>query len=678
MDFEQEVVTSEVRADVFGGLTVGEAINPQGFSAHLRPDDCLGDAADVLSSSKRTAMGVTAVEHDVLGMITVNDVMRAFFEGVPAKTKLSDWLQSTVARAPENLLKRLEVQPDTPLSEVVEKMVANAVRGDLASHHILVKEADGILRGVISSHDLLEAFRHHDMWHSLMREYRDLEEEPEEPECNDDAEERVASMLVKDIMKPRDGVFACEPTDTLKSALKTLLVTRQNFLLVASSAGIFGFISARDMVKAFADAVPVETTVADFLRTQPAEKTHRTIASDARVIDAVNDMSIHEVDHLVVLRPDDSEAVGVVSSLDLMLHVKAPDFTWQTPTWSGPTVGEVLEEHAAQTALCTNETLLSMVCARLVAAGQTSVLVGDGTEARGVLTESDLVRAFVNDFYKEDTVGDLLIEFGEHQVPHYLQVAPSMPLTDAAAMMLHASQPGHSCHHLVVRAVTGGWRGVFSALDVARALHHMSSQLDIARLGVDVLKVGDVMKPAEAVPTCATSETLKDVLSQFQEFGQTALVVMEGQTALGLITPRCALHGLATGVTPTITVGEWMRTRQLPEGPREVTPETSIIEAAAVMAELGLHHLLVVEELGGAPAGVLSALDVVRGVVSMHEHRPFLTLNWLRRVGVPTNFAPEARAVRKHKRSAGRAEGAPAKKARHGEDLPRRAEECGA
>lgn len=628
---------------------MGQAIHPQGFANHLHPDDCLGDLAEVFAGNRRTAVGITTEEGFALGMATVNDVMRAYFEGVPIDTKLREWMRGAATRAPESLLRHLEVRPSTLLSEVAAKMVSNVVRGDCASHHVLVTTEGGQLHGVVSSHDLVEAFRFHDMWNHLPQ---DFEANENVAVAQPDAEQQVAHLFVRDIMKPRDHVYACDATVTLKSALRTLLVTQQNFLLVVGPTGIFGFLSARDMVKAFADALSLDTTVSEFLKSQPPEKTHRTIMSHELVIDAAEEMTNHEVDHLVVIRSEDSEAVGVVSSLDLVLHTKARDFVLEMPAYDGPSVGEVLHEHTAMTTMCDFETTLGLLCARLLAAGQTSAFVGKASDARPrfLFTESDIVRCFANRYNRDVVVGDMIGLLGEHKVPNYLQVPPSMRLLQAGALMLQGAQPGRSCHHLVVRAVTdSAWLGVFSALDIARALHHLSSRLDAARLNVDGLIVDSVMKPVEAVPTCSTSGTLRDVLGQLLQSGQTAAVVMDGETSLGLITHRCAVHGFAAGVSPCITIGEWMRARQLPEGPREVLSRTSIVEAATLMLEHKLHHLVVVEYFGGATVGVVSALDIVRGVVSVHQECPFVTLSWLRRLGVPLTFAPQARALRPRK-----------------------------
>eukprot|EP00932_Pfiesteria_piscicida_P003898 SRR837773.13806.p1 GENE.SRR837773.13806~~SRR837773.13806.p1 ORF type:complete len:242 (+),score=82.25 SRR837773.13806:341-1066(+) len=239
-------------------------------------------------------------------------------------------------------------------------------------------------------------------------------------------------------------------------------------------------------------------------------------------------------------------------------------------------------------------------------------------------------------------------------------------------MMLRTVQLGRGCHHLVVRDVSGVWIGVVSALDVARALRQLPSKLEAARLGVDVVPVQAVMKPVEDVPTCSTEDLLKDVLDRFEAFEQNAVMVKgEASSVVGLITPRCAMQALAAGTSPAMTVGEWMRTRQMQTGPREVQQSISIMDAAAAMAKFNLHHLLVVDVIGGEPVGVLSALDVVRGVVSVHHQCPFLSLAWLRRLNVPTSFAPQDFAVRQEKRLAGEAADgeSPSKTVRRAEEL---------
>lgn len=97
---------------------------------------------------------------------------------------------------------------------------------------------------------------------------------------------------------------------------------------------------------------------------------------------------------------------------------------------------------------------------------------------------------------------------------------------------------------------------------------------------------------------------------------------------------------MAEDVPSDSAVGAWLRLRSANEAPREVAPSTALIEAAGVMAERCLHHLVVREPgQSGFPVGVLSALDVVRGVASMRSQQPFSSLGWLWSVKGPSACA---------------------------------------
>lgn len=668
MDARADVVVGyqpKSGADVFGGFTVAEAIHPRHFSCHLKLKDSLSDLAEALASSGRTAMGIVDDKDSVVGMATVNDVMRAYFEGVPAARGLVEWLASGEARAPQRLLRRLEVKPTALLAEVAAKMVANAVAGDCACHHILVKDEDGRLHGVVSSHDLVRAFCHRDTW----------KQHPLFPDLflPTDAREEVANAMVQDIMKPRSRVFTCEPSDTMRVALKTLLVTQQNCVIVVDDdAGICGLVTPRDIVKAFADVIDLEMSVAEWMKSRPSHMEHKTIPGETRVMDAAEAMTKFEVDHLVVVTQEGSEALGILSSLDVVLQSKARELVLPVPVWQGPSVGDALRQHSSH-ALCTKATPLGRICARLVDADQTSIIVqvNEAYEVFGLLTESDLVRAFINGHGQTTPLGDILPnpECRHKVVPVYLQVTPTAHLVEAGAIMLSSTEPGRACHHLAVRAVTGGWLGVFSALDVARALHNLSTQLDLAKAGLDNLTVEAIMKPTDIIPTCHPSEPIKDALSKLDVFSQSAVMIVEGDQVFGLITPRCAVEAIARGVLPDTTVEDWLKTRRIPEGPREVLRDASVKQAADIMTKHALHHLLVVREPGSKPVGVLSALDLVRSLVSTHHRFPFLTLGWLRQLGVPASFAERPTPTKRVADVA--AEGEPVTKSR-------KAEECGA
>mmetsp|Transcript_118848 Transcript_118848/g.296406 ORF Transcript_118848/g.296406 Transcript_118848/m.296406 type:complete len:677 (-) Transcript_118848:541-2571(-) len=631
--------TAPSSPDLFGSLTVGHVVGLGQSNCRLQPHDQLGDLADALASSGRTAMAVVDNSDDgkLVSLVTANDVMRAYFEGMPPSMCLSDWWASGSARAPPEFLHRLVVRPWTLLTEAAEKMVANALAGDCACHHAVIQGESGQLYGVVSSHDLVRALCH-----------------GEEAVEGQQVEEISTKLTVRDVMKTKERVFTCLPSSTMRDALKILLVTQQNSVLVVDAAGTsaFGFITTRDVVKAFADATPNHITIEDWLCERVAS-VDRTIPSDARLADAAVKLSYWDVDHLVVVHPGSREAVGVLSSLDVLLRTKPNlPFLCPMPLWIGPTVAEVLTQHKHLTDICPRGATLGTVAELLIRSGRTATIIelgGEGLQL-GLLTENDIVRAFADCRRRNDAVeGWMVSSEPQHvKVPLQLQVEPATSLMEAASLMLSVAEPGRTCHHLVVKELPGDWLGVFSALDVARALHGLPSELDVARLGADDASVGMVMKPLGCIPTCLPTDTIRFALSTLDISGQNAVLVEDkADKVLGLITPRCALEALVGAVPYDTTVGDWMRMRKMPEAPREVVLGTRLADAATIMTTHGLHHLLVVEHLGEAPVGVLSALDLVRGVVSMNSRCPFVSLGWLwRHSGAASASATGSKDVR--------------------------------
>jgi len=441
----------------------------------------------------------------------------------------------------------------------------------------------------------------------------------------------------------------------MKDVLKVLLVTQQNSVLVVDEAGtrIFGFITPRDVVKAFADAVESDVKIEDWLRDR-TPSADRTIMSDSRLDDAAAIMTNRKVDHLVVLHPERREVVGVVSSLEILLRTRADaPLLRSMPLWEGPSVAEVLVQNQSLTWTCPKGCTFGEAADVLTRSARTSTIVQIGDEGFrcGLLTENDIVRAYIEGRNRSDIVESWMVG----AEPSYWQALPSTPVTEAASLLLSAAEPHHTCHHLVVKDSLGEWLGVFSALDLARALNSLSSELDIAKTGVEETTVGMVMKLLEFLPRCEPTDTIRDALTVFDISGQNGVLVEDDEKVHGLITPRCAIEALAREVPPSCTVAAWLLdSRRSQEAPREVLINTSLANAANIMVTHALHHLLVVEQPGGPPMGVLSSLDLARGIVSINYHCPFMSLSWLRHFVGPTSVAQEAadaeKETGKHKR----------------------------
>jgi hypothetical protein len=68
--------------DVFGGLTVGQMflLGPEHAIPQLRQSSSLGDLAEFLTAFDQTATAVLDSDDNVVGLLTENDIMRAYFE----------------------------------------------------------------------------------------------------------------------------------------------------------------------------------------------------------------------------------------------------------------------------------------------------------------------------------------------------------------------------------------------------------------------------------------------------------------------------------------------------------------------------------------------------------------------------------------------------------------------
>eukprot|EP00930_Biecheleria_cincta_P086727 TRINITY_DN75988_c0_g1_i1.p1 TRINITY_DN75988_c0_g1~~TRINITY_DN75988_c0_g1_i1.p1 ORF type:complete len:666 (+),score=96.78 TRINITY_DN75988_c0_g1_i1:214-1998(+) len=585
-----------------------------------------------MASSGRTGAGICSSSGHVVGLITENDLMRAYFEGMPPDKHLSDWLDSGISRAPPEVVSKISVSRSDRLAQVADKMVNNATAGDCACHHIIVQDEQGHLEGVVSSLDMVQA------WCRVSHK----KPMPAAPSQND-------SKTVGDAMKPRENVFTCPPISTMNEVLKLLLLVHQNGVLIADDGGVYGIITPRDAVKAFVDGESLGTGIVEWLRKVGAAASDRYIASTASLPDAAELMTARKVHHLVVVPPGSSNAIGLLSSLDLVLAAQASSvLPCSPPAWDGPTVSEQLDKTQETLSLGHSSLTLHEAANLLLSSGRTAVAVA--LASIRLLTEWDIMRSYAESWPGNTTVEQWIQaqEFPRPTIPQHLMIPRSMSLTEAATLMVNASDVGgEPCHHLVVKGVHGeadGWLGIFSALDVARGLcSSITSKLDAAQAGADQTRVFMVMKPLARVPKFLPDASLVQVFSSMIVSRQGASLVMDHDgNHLGVITPRCAVEAMVSGISPDLTIAAWLewggRTVSKDDAQnREVTSGTRLLDAASTMAENAVHHLIVVQEKGPATTGmtrqrvlgIVSALDLARGVASMHCRCPFVSLGWI-------------------------------------------------
>jgi CBS domain-containing protein len=94
-----------------------------------------------------------------------------------------------------------------------------------------------------------------------------------------------------------------------------------------------------------------------------------------------------------------------------------------------------------------------------------------------------------------------------------------------------------------------------------------------------------------------------------------SLLVMEGEHMVGILTERDVLRAIAHGMDPLqVPVKDLMRTDVITVG-----PQTTLKEAAKLMATKWIRHLPVVE--GSKVVGILSQRDLT-GVLAEALHEP--------------------------------------------------------
>jgi len=255
----------------------------------------LADVVDLLMLHDRSAAAVVDGEGELVGIVTENDIMRAYSKGELPKACVGDWLRTDAAGLPEDALGAMTVQPSLSLME------AAALFREQASslRHVLVRDDDGLLLGVLSSLDLARAL------------------------CSSESQEGIASRLgnstAADVMKPSAALVVCPPGATLREALERMDTSRQNSALVGdeglSASSLVGMVTPRDALQAFVEHVPLSLEVGRWLNAVQNDWWLRTVERDASVQECAARMVDNSIHHLVVVSSD--SVVGVLSSTDL-------------------------------------------------------------------------------------------------------------------------------------------------------------------------------------------------------------------------------------------------------------------------------------------------------------------------------------------------------------------------
>mmetsp|Transcript_74213 Transcript_74213/g.215010 ORF Transcript_74213/g.215010 Transcript_74213/m.215010 type:complete len:355 (+) Transcript_74213:81-1145(+) len=279
-------------------LTVGELMRRR-RTVVCGARSTLADIVDRIMLHDRTAAAVVGSAGELLGVITENDVMRAYALGASPTCCASDWLSMHLALLPKDVVDALTVRPTCCLSEAAAALHGQGSEGCSACRHLVVREEDGHLLGVLSALDLARA---------LCSTY-----------TREEQVRKVGRSLVKEIMKPRSMALKCKPNVTLQQVLEEMSASQQNCMLVTDGgvgvSSLLGVVTPRDAMRAFVEHVPMSVEVGRWLQGVQSDWGPRAVEWDEPVQDCAAKMVEAGVHHLVVVSP--SGVAGVVSSTDL-------------------------------------------------------------------------------------------------------------------------------------------------------------------------------------------------------------------------------------------------------------------------------------------------------------------------------------------------------------------------
>lgn len=591
------------------------------------PECTLMEVTKLLVQSMHTAAVIVDKEGMPLGVVTQASLMRASFTGVPFDSPVGKHFQCDV--------NPLSVPPEATVLEAAKQLVSTAAPGDDvrscgAVHVLVVRDFDGKCTGVLSPLDLAGALR----W-------------TETPQH----ELEMAGVPVTKVMEPKNNLAVCSPASTFRQVLAALLASRSGAVLVADMKGVHGLITSRDALHAISDGVKpcAENVWAQLAASQTVSLRERLVASEAALREAATVMSSHGLQHLVIVEPGQNAVVGLLGWLDL-LHLGLRDAAelWDLvrPPPMPVLVGDIIQ--CRRSAVCQDDATMTDACDVMVSAGRTAAVVVDRLcEAVGVLTENDVLQALVEGADWDCGI-DMWLRGGEARMPGFLMPAvtakPNTPLADAASQMALQTKGDFACHHLPVRDDAGRPLGLISALDIARGLCKGAHRGGPRRCAVDLgaeISAAAAMKPRATVPTCRCEEPLMVAFKRLHESKQNCLLVIEGEEGtvaspqesanlginapgivVGVVTSADVLRAFAEHLPPSTAVGRWLRGVGTDWAQRKLRPYQKLSEAVEAMDHEHVHHMLVTECGSEEVVGVVSALDVVLTLSSIHLAPP--------------------------------------------------------
>ncbi len=246
-----------------------------------------------------------------------------------------------------------------------------------------------------------------------------------------------------------------------------------------------------------------------------------------------------------------------------------------------PSVGELMSFHTDRVPTGTK---LGNAVAHMVQSRISSVLVVDGEEINGIVTERDVVHALHLHASLDTPVGEIMSS-------PVLTVPADMDYRAAHRLALH-----HHVRHLVVANEQNHPLGVITETDFRR---HLGLDFFRSFSTVQALMDSDFLQQP---PTAS----LADAVAMMDEKSATCVLIVEDGSLLGIVTERDMVRLFAEDKNPATLLRDIMTCPV-----STTTPNTPLGEAATRMLESRIRHLAVVDD-ENKPVGLLGEHDLMR------------------------------------------------------------------
>lgn len=468
----------------------------------------LSEIAEMLLETSKTAAVVVDDAGVPQGLITEDDILQAYFQGVPWDCTAGEWLrggrtatapgEASAARAEPVLSQAARpafsyssvLPSDSLLRDAIRQLMPSDVR---RASHLLVPDTSGGLRGILSNLDVVRAVA--DRGWGVLGDMGDM-------------------STVAEIMAPLSDLTFCSPKSTMQQLMETMLQSPERVALIADNRGLHGLATASDALWAFSQRIQcVDEAWQRLAAARPAARGSlqgRSIPKDSSLQAAAEAMATSPpIRHLLAVEPGTGKVVGLVSPshiVHIQAQVETAPLARTPPAPSVPpqppapaeappapaevpvkteeatepdvkaisrrqirrrkaqlkkhhpmTVGEVVAQR--ETASCSMTETLADACDAMVSSGRTAtVVLGSDREVRGLLTENDILQAYCDHVDWDCQVGAWL-RGGEARLPGFMLAASMLPksasLVEAAMCMATKAEDWESglefsCHHLIV------------------------------------------------------------------------------------------------------------------------------------------------------------------------------------------------------------------------------------